>query len=117
MRIIFLLSVVLFACTDHVEQQPLTGSWNIAFKAFGENRQGVLFLRNNNTGHFIMDPDSSSILLPDADQFDLQWQKRHDELIITRADNNFVLKYHVVSSTQSSVHLTYTDEIQIYLTR
>ncbi len=117
MRVFFLLFITLLACDDHDERQAMTGQWDMTFVAFGQNRHGALLLRDNHTGYLVMEADSSSTLLPEADQFDLQWQVTNNSLNIERLDNNFVLSYDVVSSSTNSISLKFTDEIYIRLSR
>ncbi len=84
----------------------MAGKWEITWVGFDEIRTGTLLLNSDHT-----------LLLPGSEQVDIMWEEGFDALNVTRVDNNFLLRYHILNRSERTINLYYTEEIQVYLNR
>lgn len=115
----FILLVSLFSCNSEElsTEVELEGPWNMTIAPEGDQRKAFVAFHNNGTGILTMLADSTSNLLPRADEFYFDWKLKKNELSIQRNDNGFKLNYEVQSISAEYILLNFQNEIKIQLSK
>ena len=117
MKNLLLLSLLLVGCSEAELATEIVGEWQIAWSMPEGSRTGILTLNNDRTGEIRLEKDLKSPILPNAEKIDIRWIKTNEDLILTRIDNDFVLKYQIKNTTENSIDLSFAGDISILLIR
>lgn len=111
----FLLFLIV-SCQEEDEPSTLVGNWQINWITPSESRVGQLTLNNDHTGIISFSENRSSRLLPNSEYVYVKWKENTNQLILTRVDNNFKLKYRIDKRSPHSIQMHYLDNIIVSLT-
>ncbi|MCG8385395.1 MAG: hypothetical protein MJA30_07630 [Cytophagales bacterium] len=110
---------VCVGCEDHlaVSNNGMEGQWEISWAMDEESASALLNLRKDQFGEIIADNPSSSWILPGSHYVDIEWEKTNDTLRLKRMDNNFVLDYRIIDEAETTLKLSFTEDIHVTLER
>lgn len=112
-----ILALIFISCQSQDSQTTISGEWRVYFSAFDEVRYGDLILKADHTGIMSIEDDPESLLINGGEEFNFDWRLTHDELILKRHDNNFMLSYKLKTISEDQIAMLFNGEVQVLLFR